>query len=82
MRHLKLSHNKHDTEKTNIDYKKHYDIPFGTYVLANHDTTPQTSNESCMIGAIYLMTKDYGRHELMNKHYVKPIKKRTVLKPQ
>ena len=61
-----------------MDYKEHCEIPFGAYVLANNDISPQKSNKARMIDEIYLMTNDHDSHELMNAYYVKLITHRTV----
>jgi hypothetical protein len=49
-----------------LDYTKHYAVPFGAYVQANHETNQTNSNAARTIDAIYLRPalNMQGGHEL------------------
>jgi hypothetical protein len=55
-------------KQTNLDYTKHYVVPFGAYVQANHESTKTSSNVTRTFGAIYLRLaqNQQGGHELMD----------------
>jgi hypothetical protein len=52
----------------NLDYAKHYSVPFGAYVQANHKTNRTDSNATRTLDAIYLRPaqNQQGGHELMD----------------
>jgi hypothetical protein len=54
----------------NLDYTKHCQVPFGTYVQANQENLPTNTLAPRTIDAIYLrpMSNLQGGHELMNLH--------------
>ena len=54
--------------KTNIDYNKHCQCTFGTYVQANQENNPTNTQAPRTIDAIYLrpLKNVQGSHELMN----------------
>jgi hypothetical protein len=49
-----------------LDYDKHYTVPFGAYVQANHETNQRNSNAARTLDAIYLRPaiNMQGGHEL------------------
>src|SRR5210317_1028650 len=55
-------------EKKNIDYKKHCEISFGSYVQAYQDNNPTNTPRSRTVDAIYLrpLNNIQGGHEVMN----------------
>ena len=63
-----------------LDYKKHCQVPFGAYVLANHETEPTNTNAPRAIDAIYLrpLNNIQGGHELMDLNSGKLITRRNV----
>jgi hypothetical protein len=54
----------------NLDFAKHCQVPFGTYVQANQENDPTNTLAPRTINAIYLrpMTNLQGGHEVMNLH--------------
>ena len=54
--------------QTNLDDTKHYTVPFGAYVQANHKTNWTNSNVNHTLNAIYLRPtrNQQGGHELMD----------------
>ena len=54
--------------KTDLDYKKHCMIPFGSYVQAFQENSPSNTLEARAIDGIYLrpMMNSQGGHEIMN----------------
>jgi hypothetical protein len=54
--------------QTNLDYTKHYVVPFGAYVQANHESTKTSSNVTRTLDAIYLRPaqNQQGGYELMD----------------
>ena len=66
--------------QTNLDYNKHCVVPFGTYVHANHKTTPTNTNAPRTLDAIYLRPTDniQGGHELMDLNSGRVITRRKV----
>eukprot|EP00980_Cylindrotheca_fusiformis_P020829 scaffold7825_cov87-Cylindrotheca_fusiformis.AAC.3 len=59
--HMILSHR-------NVDYKKHCQIEFGSYVQASQDNDPTNTNRACAIDGIYLCPTNIiqGGHEIMD----------------
>ena len=55
--------------QTNLDYNKHCRIPFGAYVLANHESNPTNTVATRALDVIYLRpnnANEQGGHELMD----------------
>jgi hypothetical protein len=52
----------------NLDYTKHFVVPFGAYVQANHESVKTASNVTRTLDAIYLRPaqNQQGGHELMD----------------
>ena len=63
-----------------LDYNKHLQIPFGTYVQALHESNPSNTNLERMLDAIYLrpLQNSQGGHELMDLHTGSVITRRRV----
>jgi hypothetical protein len=55
-------------KQTNLDYTKHYVVPFGAYVQANHESTKTSSNVTRTLDAINLhpAQNQQGGHKLMD----------------
>jgi hypothetical protein len=51
-----------------LDFDKHCQVPFGSYVQVNQENDPTTTQAPRTIDAIYLrlMKKRQGGHEVMN----------------
>ena len=54
----------------NLDYTKHFLVPFGTYVQASHEPVKKNTLESRTIDGIYLQPSKnlQGGHEIMSLH--------------
>ena len=54
--------------KSDLDFEKHCQVPFGDFVQANQENDPNSTNSPRTIYAIYVrpMSKKQGGHEFMN----------------
>jgi hypothetical protein len=52
----------------NLDYNKHCQYVFGSYIQAHDNTNPKNSNSPWTVDCIYLRYRDnfQGGHELLN----------------
>ena len=62
-------------KKRDIDYEKHCQVPFGTYVQAKEENHPTNTNAPRTIDAIYLrpIPNHQGGHEVMNLETGRPV---------
>ena len=67
-------------EEKFLDFDKHFQVPFGTYVQAINEPAPTNSQGPHTIDAIYLrpLSNIQGGHEVMDLHTGKVITRRKV----
>ena len=67
-------------KKMDLDYEKHCKIPFGSYVIANHEHDPKNTPATRGIDCIYLrpLNNKQGGHYLMHLSTGKLITRQTV----
>lgn len=66
--------------KESIDYNKHCQIPFGSYVQAHEENDPSNSMKPRALDGIYMryMSNDQGGHEILNLATGEIIRRRKI----
>ena len=66
--------------KESIDYNKHCQIPFGSYIQAHEENEPSNSMKPRALDGIYLryISNDHGGHEILNLATGEIIRRRKI----